>query len=57
MGGASDGSSGRVETCLGGIWGTVCSNGWDDTDAQSICKSLGFNYGSKNSRHQYCVFS
>lgn len=51
-----DMSSGRVETCLGGMWGTVCNIGWDDEDASCICQSLGFRTGCMFGSHD-CVFS
>ncbi len=41
QGGPSD-SRGRVETCVDGQWGTVCDDGWDDTDAVIVCNQIGY---------------
>ncbi|KAK3101030.1 hypothetical protein FSP39_000381 [Pinctada imbricata] len=40
-----DASSGRVEIRRGGTWGTICSDEWDNRDANVVCNMLGFLNG------------
>ena len=35
-------SSGRVEVCVGGLWGRVCGDTFNDTAAANLCQQLGF---------------
>jgi hypothetical protein len=38
---------GRVEVCQGGQWKTVCNRGWNDEEAQVVCRQLGFAEDSR----------
>ena len=36
-------TAGRVEYCVGGLWGTVCNYLWSEADAHVVCRQLGLN--------------
>ena len=40
--GRSTSREGRVEMCSGGVWGTICDNGWSINDARVVCRQLGY---------------
>ena len=57
VGGAGD-NEGRVEVCLGGIWGTVSDNTWNYNDVVVLCQQLGFSFiGWERLRHLVIALS
>ena len=42
VGGVANSSSGILEVCVNGVWGTVCdySNEWDHENAAVVCHQL-----------------
>ena len=43
-----------MEVNYNGEWGTVCDDGWDDTDAGVVCRQLGF--GSSGTSYSNAYF-
>ena len=41
VGGANE-LEGRVEICYNKMWGSVCHQGWQTSDANIVCKQLHF---------------
>ena len=41
--GGSDPSIGNVEVLYNGVWGAVCSTGWNADAGRVVCAQLGYN--------------
>ena len=52
-------SSGRVDFCQWGLWGTVCDNDWVELNAQVVCRQLGYSLNHRHRAHandQYSAY-
>ena len=54
--GGSNEREGRVEVCIGKVWGTVCHYSWNSNDARVVCRQLGFEVDVPRGCELLCLF-
>ncbi|KAJ0033760.1 hypothetical protein NQD34_000867 [Periophthalmus magnuspinnatus] len=45
LAGGAGSYEGRLEVFYRGQWGTVCDDGWTDSNTQVVCRELGYRFG------------
>ena len=40
-------NEGQVEMCFEGRWGTISDDGWSTSDAEVVCRQLGYSTQSE----------
>lgn len=45
LAGGAGSYEGRLEVFYRGQWGTVCDDGWTDSNTQVVCRQLGYRFG------------
>ena len=44
-------NEGKVQICVNGVWGLLCSSSVDRNDARVVCSELGYQTGGKLQLH------
>lgn len=53
LNGGENDLEGRIELCIDGFWGSVCSHSWSSYDAAVACRQLGFSSVGRQLKHRH----